>query len=123
MQVYKGTLNNVRLIGYLRETPEVYETENGHIATVYIYTQGPYTNEVGEFTHHYIEWHRVVARDSHALLLGCYGRANMKFYIEGKIHTRQVATNDAPTQCITEIVADKFEPILVNATAELSVKK
>jgi len=118
MQIYNGTLNNVKLIGYLRETPDVVKTANGHIATVYVWTQGPHVNEDGDFTNKFVEWHRVVAHDAHALLLAKYGRPNMKFYIEGKMHSKQMNYNDAPEMMVTEIIADKFEPITRDAEKE-----
>jgi len=109
MNLYRGTLNNVRLIGYLRDVPDVIETASGHVATAYVMTQGPHKDDQGDFSNNFTEWHRVIARDSQALLLAKYGRPNMQFYIEGKLHTRRDDSVSAEERGVTEIIADKLE--------------
>jgi len=111
MQIHNGTLNNIRLIAHLRDIPDIKQTADGHIAILDVWTQGPYLSHEGEFTNNHIEWHRVIARDAHALLLARYGRPNMKLYIEGKLHSRRIKCSDTEEKIVTEIVADKFQPI------------
>lgn len=111
-KTYLGTRNSVVIIGGLKEVPTVYETDDGHIATVNLATNYR-TKKDGEYVDA-TEWHRVVVKNQGALFVQKYGRSGMRFLAEGWLRTRKVddkENSDKADYYVTEIIAENFEPM------------
>jgi len=112
MQINKGTLNNVRLIGSLSEPVRIEKQADGsQIATAYLTTRGPFVTNSGEFTNDHVESHRIIAKNQLADAFNHSQEKEKSFYVEGRLSSRQVINSDNQPGIITEVIADKIEPL------------
>lgn len=127
-KVYKGHLNQVQLIGGLKEIPKIHQSEFGSITTATLVTKRSTKNKAGKFEE-VTEWHRVVVTGNRADFLEKHGKAGMRFYVEGylrhqKLKMPSTSENKKEEQekhyYITEIVAETFEPMDVVKTQDES---
>jgi single-strand DNA-binding protein len=100
------SVNKVILVGHLGADPEVRYTQNGTaVANIRIATNESYNDKnTGERVER-TEWHRVVAWNKLAEIVGQYLTKGRQVYIEGRLQTRQWQDNDGNTRYTTEIRA------------------
>lgn len=101
-------LNLVQIIGHLGGDPEVRQTTSGvSVANFNVATSDQWkdkqTGEKKEAT----QWHRIVAFNQLAEIMGQYLRKGAQVYIAGKLQTRSYE-KDGETKYITEIVASQM---------------
>lgn len=105
----KGTLNKVQLIGALGKDPEMrYTPEGKAIANLTIATSEVWKAKDGQKAEK-TEWHRIVAFNKLAEIIGEYLKKGSKVYFEGKLQTRKWQGKDGKDNYTTEVVADKME--------------
>ncbi len=96
-------LNKVMLIGHLGRDPEVRYTPAGlAVANFTMATTEKFKEE--ERT----EWHRIVAFDKLAEIMGQYLSKGKQVYIEGRLQTRDWQDKDGNKRTTTEIVANQM---------------
>ena len=103
-------LNKVQLIGNLGNDPETRETPNGvKIANISIATSERWkdaqSGEVKEKT----EWHRCVAFNKTAEIIGQYVTKGSQVYVEGKLQTRKWQDSEGNDRYTTEIVVNDLQ--------------
>ena len=103
-------INKVILIGNLGADPEVRQTAGGSaVTTLSVATSDQWrdkqTGEMQEKT----EWHRVVAFQRLAEIMGEYLRKGSKVYVEGRLQTRKWQGQDGQDRYTTEIVANDMQ--------------
>ncbi|MFA6089572.1 MAG: single-stranded DNA-binding protein [Candidatus Woesearchaeota archaeon] len=106
MTPYKGTLNEVRLIGNLTADPEVRQTPNGQmVANLRIATNRGYKDATGQLKE-IAEFHNVVVWAKLAEIASKYLSKGRKVYVAGRLQTRSWEGQDGVKRYTTEIVAD-----------------
>jgi single-strand DNA-binding protein len=103
-------VNKVILVGNLGRDPEMKYTASGAaIANITVATSESWndkqTNERVDKT----EWHRVVAFQRLAEIMGEYLRKGSQVYIEGKLQTRKWQDQNGQDRYSTEIVANEMQ--------------
>ena len=103
-------VNKVILVGNLGRDPEIKYTASGTaIANVTVATSESWndkqTNERVEKT----EWHRVVAFQRLAEIMGEYLKKGSQVYIEGKLQTRKWQDQNGQDRYSTEVVANDMQ--------------
>jgi len=103
-------VNKVILVGNLGRDPEVKYTASGAaVVNITVATTESWndkqTNERVEKT----EWHRVVAFQRLAEIMGEYLRKGSQVYIEGKLQTRKWQDQSGQDRYTTEIVANDMQ--------------
>jgi len=103
-------VNKVILVGNLGRDPEVKYTASGAaVVNITVATTESWndkqTNERVEKT----EWHRVVAFQRLAEIMGEYLRKGSQVYIEGKLQTRKWQDQNGQDRYTTEIVANDMQ--------------
>jgi single-strand DNA-binding protein len=100
------SVNKVILVGHLGADPELRYTKSGTaVANIRIATNESYNDKnTGERVER-TEWHRVVAWNKLAEIVGQYLTKGRQVYIEGRLQTRQWQDNDGNTRYTTEIRA------------------
>jgi len=103
-------VNKVILVGNLGRDPEMKYTASGAaIANITIATSESWndkqTNERVEKT----EWHRVVAFQRLAEIMGEYLKKGSQVYIEGRLQTRKWQDQNGQDRYTTEIVANDMQ--------------
>lgn len=103
-------VNKVILVGNLGRDPEVKYTASGAaVVNITVATSESWndkqTNERVEKT----EWHRVVAFQRLAEIMGEYLRKGSQVYIEGKLQTRKWQDQNGQDRYTTEIVANEMQ--------------
>ncbi len=96
-------LNKVMLIGRLGQDPEVKYTESGAaVATFSMATSENWKDKAGEKQER-TEWHRCVAWNRLAEIIGEYLEKGKLIYVEGSIHTRSWETDEGEKKYATDI--------------------
>ncbi len=103
-------VNKVILVGNLGRDPEMKYTASGAaIANITVATSESWndkqTNERVEKT----EWHRVVAFQRLAEIMGEYLKKGSQVYIEGKLQTRKWQDQNGQDRYTTEVVANDMQ--------------
>jgi single-strand DNA-binding protein len=100
------SVNKVILVGHLGADPELRYTKGGTaVANIRIATNESYNDKnTGERVER-TEWHRVVAWNKLAEIVGQYLTKGRQVYIEGQLQTRQWQDSDGNTRYTTEIRA------------------
>lgn len=97
-------MNKVILIGNIGKDPEIRATPNGtQVANFSLATNEKRGGE------DQTEWHRCVAFNRQAEVIGEYVRKGSKLAIEGKIQTRKWTDRGGNDRYSTEILVDRFE--------------
>ncbi len=109
------SLNKVMLIGNLGQDAEHrFTTNNTEVSTFSIATSNSYKGKDGNWVND-TTWHNIV-------LFGAsdYLKSNLKkgrkFYIEGRINKRDYENKEGQKIYVTEIIADKFNIIPLDAS-------
>ena len=103
-------VNKVILVGNLGRDPEIKYTASGTaIANITVATSESWndkqTNERVDKT----EWHRVVAFQRLAEIMGEYLKKGSQVYIEGKLQTRKWQDQNGQDRYSTEVVANDMQ--------------
>lgn len=102
-----GSVNKAILIGHLGADPEVRYTPSGTpVANFRIATSESWNDKQGQRQER-TEWHRIVAWNKTAELVGEYLSKGRQVYIEGRIQTRQWDDRDGNKRYTTEVVASQ----------------
>lgn len=106
-----ASLNQVSLIGYVGEDPNVTQAKNGeYLAGMRIATtERGFTRKDGSKIEDRTEWHNVVFFGSIAeRLIAPYVRKGSGVFVQGKLHTRAYE-KDGIKRYVTEIVGDNIQ--------------
>ena len=99
------SLNKTQLIGHLGQDPEVKYTSGGlAVATFNVATNERKRVSGSEEWQDQTEWHRCVAWDRQAEIVGEYLTKGRQVYLEGRLQTRQWETQQGEKRYTTEIV-------------------
>jgi len=103
-------INKVILVGNLGKDPEIkYTASGGAIANLTIATSDSWNDkQTGEKVEK-TEWHRVVAFQRLAEIMGEYLKKGSQVYIEGKLQTRKWQDQSGQDRYTTEVVASDMQ--------------
>lgn len=103
-------INKVILVGNLGRDPEIkYTASGGAIANLTIATSDTWNDkQTGEKVEK-TEWHRVVAFQRLAEIMGEYLKKGSQVYIEGRLQTRKWQDQNGQDRYTTEIVANDMQ--------------
>ena len=100
------SINKVILIGNLGNDPEMRFTNSGKaVANLSLATSDSWTDKNTGEKKERTEWHRVVAFDKLAEIMGEYLKKGSKVYIEGRLQTKEWE-KDGVKRYTTEILAN-----------------
>lgn len=103
-------INKVILIGNLGQDPEIKSTANGAtIANFSVATSESWKDKATGQPQERTEWHRVVAFNRLAEIIGQYVKKGSKIYIEGSLRTRKWQDQNGQDRYTTEIVANEMQ--------------
>jgi len=103
-------INKVILVGNLGRDPEIKYTASGSaVANLTIATSESWNDkQTGEKVEK-TEWHRIVAFQRLAEIMGEYLKKGSQVYIEGKLQTRKWQDQNGQDRYTTEIVANDMQ--------------
>lgn len=104
------SMSKVILFGRLGKDIELKQTSGGDVVTASVVTNDVWIDEAGKRQEH-TEWHRVVFWDKLAKNANTTLRKGSQAYIEGRLQTRKFKGKDGIDRHITEIIAERLEPI------------
>lgn len=103
-----ASVNKVIILGNLGRDPELKHSPSGMaVVNISIATSRRYKKE-GEPVEE-TEWHRVVAYDKLAEVIGKYCTKGKPVYIEGRLKTRKWQDKEGKDQYTTEIVVEQLQ--------------
>jgi len=103
-------INKVIILGNLGNDPETKYMPNGNAVTnISIATSESWKDKTSGQEQEKTEWHRVVAFNRLAEIMGEYLRKGSKVYIEGKLTTRKWQDQSGNDRYTTEIVANDMQ--------------
>ncbi len=103
-------VNKVILVGRLGNDPETkYMPSGGAVVNISIATNEAWTDKNTGQKQERTEWHRVVAFNRLAEIIGQYLRKGAQVYIEGKIQTRKWQDQNGQDRYTTEILANEMQ--------------
>ena len=103
-------INKVILIGNLGADPEVRQTQGGNAVTnLSLATTDQWRDKQTGENQEKTEWHRVVAFQRLAEIMGEYLRKGSKVYIEGRLQTRKWQDQNGQDRYTTEVVANDMQ--------------
>ena len=102
-------VNKVILIGNLGQDPEIKYMQNGKaVANFSIATSESWKDQSGQKQER-TEWHRLVAYDKLAEIIGEYVKKGSKIYVEGKLQTRKWQDQSGVDKYTTEVVINTMQ--------------
>jgi len=103
-------VNKVILIGNLGQDPEIKSTAAGAaIANFSVATSESWKDKNTGQQVEKTEWHRVVAFNRLAEIIGQYVKKGSKIYIEGSLRTRKWQDKEGKDHYTTEVVANEMQ--------------
>ncbi len=103
-------VNKVILVGNVGIDPELkYLPSGGAVANISIATSDQWKDKNTGERQERTEWHRVVAFNRLAEIIGEYVRKGSQVYIEGSLRTRKWQSQDGRDNYTTEIVASDLQ--------------
>jgi single-strand DNA-binding protein len=103
-------VNKVILVGNLGRDPEIKYTASGAaIANITIATSESWNDKQSGEKVEKTEWHRVVAFQRLAEIMGEYLKKGSQVYIEGKLQTRKWQDQNGQDRYSTEVVASDMQ--------------
>jgi len=103
-------VNKVILIGNLGQDPEIKSTAAGaSIANFSVATSESWKDKNTGQQVEKTEWHRVVAFNRLAEIIGQYVKKGSKIYIEGSLRTRKWQDKEGKDHYTTEVVANEMQ--------------
>ncbi|CAB4159263.1 Ssb Single-stranded DNA-binding protein [uncultured Caudovirales phage] len=104
-----SSVNKAIIVGNVGNDPEVRYTSNGAaIANFSIATSRTWKDKTSGERQEETEWHRVVAFDRTAEIVGQYVAKGGKVYVEGRLKTRRWEDKEGITRYTTEIMVDNL---------------
>lgn len=102
-------VNKALIIGNLGDDPTVRYMPNGKaVANISVATSEEWKDQQG-VQQSRVEWHRCVAYERLAEVIGEYLRKGSKIYLEGKLHTREWQDQQGQKRYTTEIVIQEMQ--------------
>ena len=112
-------INKVILVGNLGKDPEIKYTASGAaIANLTIATSESWNDKQSGEKVEKTEWHRVVAFQRLAEIMGEYLTKGSQVYIEGKLQTRKWQDKDGADRYTTEVVAKDMQMLGSNGASK-----
>ncbi len=103
-------INKCIIVGTLGKDPEMRFTQAGKaVANLSVATSEKRKDKQTGQQQEATEWHRVVAFDRLAEIIGEYLTKGSQVYIEGKIQTRKWQDNDGKDRYSTDVVANQMQ--------------
>ena len=103
-------VNKVILVGNLGKDPEMkYTTSGAAIANITVATSESWNDKQSGEKVEKTEWHRIVAFQRLAEIMGEYLTKGSQVYIEGKIQTRKWQDQNGQDRYTTEVVANDMQ--------------
>lgn len=103
-------VNKVILVGNLGKDPEIKYTASGAaVANLTLATSESWNDKQSGEKVEKTEWHRVVAFQRLAEIMGEYLRKGSQVYIEGKLQTRKWQDQNGQDRWTTEVVANDMQ--------------
>jgi len=103
-------VNKVILLGCVGKDPEIKHTEQGGTITNFsVATSESWKDKTTGQQVEKTEWHRVVAFNRLAEIIGQYVKKGSKVYVEGSIKTRKWQDKEGKDRYTTEIVANELQ--------------
>ena len=103
-------VNKVILVGRLGNDPETkYMPSGGAVVNISVATNEAWTDKNTGQKQERTEWHRVVAFNRLAEIMGQYLRKGAQVYIEGKLQTRKWQDQNGQDRYTTEILANEMQ--------------
>lgn len=103
-------INKVIIVGNLGQDPEVrYMPTGGAVANISVATSESWTDKQTNEKKEHTEWHRCVAYQRLAEIIGEYCRKGSKVYLEGKLKTRKWTDQQGVERYTTEIIIDELQ--------------
>ena len=102
-------VNKVILVGNLGQDPEIRYMQNGKaVANLSMATSETWKDQQGQ-QQEKTEWHRVIAFDKLAEIIGEYTKKGSKIYCEGKLQTRKWTDQQGVERYSTEVVISEMQ--------------
>lgn len=102
-------VNKAIIIGNLGDDPSVKYMPNGKaVVNISVATSEEWKDQQGQLQSR-VEWHRCVAYERLAEVIGEYLRKGSKIYLEGKLHTREWQDQQGQKRYTTEIVIQEMQ--------------
>lgn len=102
-------VNKVILVGNLGQDPEIRYMQSGKaVANLSMATSETWKDQQGQ-QQEKTEWHRVIAFDKLAEIIGEYVKKGSKIYCEGKLQTRKWTDQQGVDRYSTEIVISEMQ--------------
>jgi len=103
-------VNKVILVGNVGKDPEIKYTASGTaIANITLATSESWKDKTSGEQVNKTEWHRVVAFQRLAEIMGEYLKKGSQVYIEGKLQTRKWQDQNGQDRWTTEVVANDMQ--------------
>ena len=103
-------VNKVIILGNLGQEPEIKYMPNGKaVINISVATSESWKDKNTGEKREKTEWHRIVAFERLAEIIGEYLHKGSKVYIEGKLQTRKWQAEDGSDRYSTEIVAREMQ--------------
>lgn len=103
-------VNKVILVGNLGQDPEIKHLQNGNaVCNITVATSETWKDKQTGEQKEQTEWHRVVAFQRLAEIMGEYLHRGSKVYIEGSLKTRKWQDQSGQDRYTTEIVASEMQ--------------
>ena len=103
-------INKVIIVGNLGKDPDMKYTASGAaIANITVATSESWNDKQSGEKVEKTEWHRIVAFQRLAEIMGEYLKKGAQVYIEGKLQTRKWQDQSGADRYTTEIVADNMQ--------------
>jgi single-strand DNA-binding protein len=104
-----SSVNLVILVGHLGADPELrYSPDGKPVANLRLATSKVYKDRDGE-RQEKTEWHRVVAFNKTAEVLGEYAKKGSLLFVEGEISTRSWTDKEEQKRYSTEVICNRFQ--------------
>lgn len=104
-----ASVNRVTILGNAGRDPEVrYSTNGTAVVNVSLATSRSWKDKAGEKQEE-TEWHRVVAYDKLAEIIGQYVKKGSSIYVEGRLKTRKWQDKDGKDVYTTEVIAEQMQ--------------
>jgi single-strand DNA-binding protein len=106
----KRGINKVIILGNLGSEPEIRYTPAGKaVCNFTVATSEQWKDKQSGEKKEATEWHRCVAYDRLAEIIGEYAKKGSKVYVDGKLKTRKWQAQDGQDRHTTEIIVEEFQ--------------
>jgi single-strand DNA-binding protein len=114
-----ASLNQVQLIGNLGQDPVIRHTAEGKvIANFSLATTESWKDKTSGEKKEVTEWHRCVAYDKLAEIIGEYVKKGSQLFVQGSLKTRKWADRDGVEKYTTEIIVKELKMIGTKPTGD-----